>query len=199
METTLGVETNPFCKSERDPKNLRIYVIEIIRSLEADISWWQITVTPLLSYQLGSEGNTGHLYTKQAELIKTISPDVAIIEQTDNAININHGEDVKSLLKELQTDYLTHHAIIPVWRYGDPTNRKRLFIVAFHRRLGPQTQSFQFPKPTFDNHHYPTAANVSVPDNDVPRRFILEGGPIILYTYEKSKPGHIHHLGIYGP
>lgn len=152
-----------------------------------------------LGSKLGSEGNTGHLYTKQAELIKTISPDVAIIEQTDNAININHGEDVKSLLKELQTDYLTHHAIIPVWRYGDPTNRKRLFIVAFHRRLGPQTQSFQFPKPTFDNHHYPTAANVSVPDNDVPRRFILEGGPIILYTYEKSRPGHIHHLGNYGP
>ena len=152
-----------------------------------------------LGSKLGSEGNTGHLYTKQAKLIKTISPDVAIIEQTDNAININHGEDVKGLLKELQTDYLTHHAIIPVWRYGDPTNRKRLFIIAFHKRLGPQTQSFQFPKPTFDDHHYPTAANISVPDNDVPRRFILEGGPIILYTCEKPKPGRIHHLGNYGP
>ena len=86
-----------------------------------------------------------------------------------------------------------------MWRYGDPTNRKRLFIIAFHKRLGPQTQSFQFPKPKFDDHHYPTAANISVPDNDVPRRFILEGGPIILYTCEKPKPGRIHHLGNYGP
>ena len=142
---------------------------------------------------------TPNKYTKQAKLIKTMSLDVAIIEQTDNAININHGEDVKTLLKELQTDYLTHRAIIPMWQYGDPTNRKRLFIVAFHKRLGPQTQSFQFPKPTFDDHRYPTAANVSVLDNGVPRIYILEGGPISFYTCKKPKPGRIHHLGNYGP
>ena len=33
-----------------------------------------------LGSKLGSEGNTSHLYTKQVKLIKTISPDVAIIE-----------------------------------------------------------------------------------------------------------------------
>lgn len=39
----------------------------------------------------------------------------------------------------------------PVWIYGDPTNRKRLMLVAIHERLGP--------------------------DNEVEKEYWLEGAP----------------------
>ena len=84
-----------------------------------------------LGSQLGSDGTTGSLYLKQAELILKISPDAAIIEQIDNVVNINNGKEVKQLISNLQSDYIVHHATIPVWMYGDPTNRKRFLLWHF--------------------------------------------------------------------
>ena len=71
---------------------------------------------------LGSDGETGDLYVKQADLILKISPDAAIIEQTDNAPNINNGEEVNRLIAKLSTDYVVHHTTLSVWQYGDASH-----------------------------------------------------------------------------
>ena len=55
-----------------------------------------------LGSELGGQGKSGNLYAEQAKLILQISPAVAIIEQTDNAININQGKEVKQLISDLQ-------------------------------------------------------------------------------------------------
>jgi site-specific DNA-cytosine methylase len=151
-----------------------------------------------LGSQLGADGATGSLYLKQVELILKISPDAAIIEQTDNVVNINNGREVKQLISDLQSDYIVHHATIPVWVYGDPTNRKRFIIVALHKRLGASAHNYQFPTPTFNDKHYPTAADVAVPDAEVPAEYILEGEPTEVYHWKEPNPGHIHHVGNYG-
>ena len=147
---------------------------------------------------LGSDGETGDLYVKQADLILKISPDAAIIEQTDNAPNINNGEEVKQLIAKLSTDYVVHHTTLSVWQYGDASHRARFFIVALHRRLGRAAHNYNFPTPTFDQQHYHIAADIALPDDEVPAMYVLEGSPVELYEWREPRPGKLHHLGNYG-
>ena len=153
-----------------------------------------------LGNELGADGETGGLYPEQARLILKISPDAAIIEQTDNATNINNGREVKQLISDLQQDYIVHHATVPVWLYGDPSNRQRFIIVALHKRLGAAAHNYQFPTPTFNSSHYPVAADVAVPDAAVPNKYILQGEPQEMYHWREPNPGHTwytQHAGGY--
>lgn len=144
------------------------------------------------------EGNTGWMYIQQAELIQQISPDVAIIEQTDGVMKVSGGEAVKALIHKLSEQYILHQAVVPVWRYGDPSNRKRLVIVAIHTRLGPEAHGFQFPAATYGTERHPIALDVAVPDEDVPTEYVLQGEPTELYPWTEPRPGQIHHIGSYG-
>ena len=49
----------------------------------------------------GMEGSTGYLYVQQAEIILQLSPDVAIIEQTDGVLNIEGGKAAHLLINEI--------------------------------------------------------------------------------------------------
>ena len=57
-----------------------------------------------LSKEEGMEGKTGHIYVQQAEIILQISPDAAIIEQTDNVTNVHDSKEVNLLTKKLSQD-----------------------------------------------------------------------------------------------
>jgi site-specific DNA-cytosine methylase len=54
-----------------------------------------------LGHQQGSKGSTGWMYVKQAEIILKISPDVAIIEQTDGVMRVDDGSAVDLLVDQL--------------------------------------------------------------------------------------------------
>lgn len=151
-----------------------------------------------LGHKQGTGGNTGWMYVKQAEIILRISPDVAIIEQTDGVLRIDDGKAVDLLVDRLSSEYTVHQAVLPVWIYGDPTNRKRLMLVAIHERLGPATQSYKFPAAKYNTKRYPIAMDVAVPDNEVEKEYWLEGAPETLYQWNEPKPGHLHQLGEYG-
>ena len=62
---------------------------------------------------------------------------------TDNSINIHNGSEVDEVIESLSRNYVVHYDLIDVWRHGDPTNRRRLFIVGLHRELGSFAYSFK--------------------------------------------------------
>lgn len=144
----------------------------------------------------GIQGQNGWQYIKQGEIIKQISPEVAIIEQTDGVVE--HTEELRMLFDSLSTDYVIHHSTIPVWIHGDASNRKRFVIVAINRRLGSAAHNYRFPAASYNTQHYHTAADIAIPDNQVPSEYILHGEPTELYAWTQPRPGHIHHLGNYG-
>ena len=98
---------------------------------------------------LGSKGKTGYLYLEQAKWLLTLARrglKAAILEQTASAVNINDGEDVETLLTRLSTAFYVYYAILPVWQYGDVSNRQRLFIILFNKQLGDKGARYKFPR-----------------------------------------------------
>lgn len=144
----------------------------------------------------GIEGENGWQYVKQSKIIKQISPDIAVIEQTDSVTE--YPGEVKLLTDDLSTDYIIHQSNIPVWVHGDASNRRRFFIVAVHKRLGNAAHTYQFPKATYNSQHYHIAADIAVPDDQVPPAYILHGQPTEIYPWNEPRPGQIHHIGNYG-
>ena len=164
-----------------------------------------------LGSKAGEKGKTGHLYVKQAEIIKRISPDAVIIEQSGNAPNINNGAEVKELIKQLKEQYCVHVADrtvskmgdqygLPVWHYGDVTTRVRFIIVAFHKRLGEAALTYHFPQPQFNSRRHPIAADIAVPDSDVPARYLLHGAPDYnqMTNWVEPSAGKAHRVGSFG-
>lgn len=101
-----------------------------------------------------------------------MGPEMVLIEMTANVVNVNGGKDLARLIRDLEAHYIVHHKYISVWRHGDPTNRKRLFIVAVHKRHGLKAAHFKFPKEQLDEEWYPVAADVAIPDDQVPARYV---------------------------
>ena len=131
-----------------------------------------------LGSRKGENGEIEMLYVQQADLILKIQPMVAIFEQTANAIDINDGAEVKSLMDRLSEMYTIHSRIVQVWRYGDPSNRQRLFMVAIHNSLGSRAKQFNFPQGTYDSRRFPTTMDIAEPDEKVTPEYIREGRPI---------------------
>ena len=147
----------------------------------------------------GAEGERGgEMYVWQGKnLICKMGPEVVLIEMTANVVNVNGGKDLSRLIRDLEAQYIVHHKYISVWRHGDPTNRKRLFIVAVHKRHGLKAAQFKFPKEQFDEEWYPVAADVAIPDDQVPARYVLKGTPKKVYAKD-PKPGRMHHVARFG-
>jgi site-specific DNA-cytosine methylase len=117
---------------------------------------------------LGSKGDTGWMFVKQTEIILSKRPQVFRLEISDNAPNVNAGKDVDAVITALSDKYVIYKRMIEVWRFGDPSNRKRLFIVGVDKRLGQVSHDFHWPKPSFDGERVPTARTIAVKDSEIP-------------------------------
>ena len=152
-----------------------------------------------LGSQKGSAGEKGgECYTQQGKWLCVYGSDVVILEQTANARNINGGKDVDALKTELSKSYVVYDKDIDVWKYGDPTSRKRLYIIGIHKRHGDKANHFKWPEERFDDSRYPTAADVAIPDDKVSSEYLLQGEPPTYYPWVDPNPGKLHHLGRYG-
>ena len=152
-----------------------------------------------LGSQKGESGSKGgNLYVWQGHWICRLEPEIAIIEQSDHARKVKNGEAVEKLKQTLSEKYYVHEKIIPVYTMGDCSNRKRLFLIAVHLRHGSKAKDFAFPRPVYNDDRYPIAADVMIPDEDIPEEYILQGEPPIMYKWRDPTPGQIHHLGKYG-
>ena len=94
--------------------------------------------------------------------------------------------------------YVVHQQLISCWRMGDCSTRVRLFLVLFHKRLGPDVQSYTFPAPVYDELRHPVGLDIALPDRDVPRKYILKGGPTQYLDMALPGPGTLHLVARFG-
>ena len=147
----------------------------------------------------GKETERGKLYVKQAEIIKAINPDVAIIEQTNGILQPRHRGAIEELLKALGEQYYTHKEEIAVWKHGDASHRKRFYVVAFNKRTMPNGKQFEFPEGKYNERWYHIARDIAQPDQEVPQEYILTGEePKEIYKQVTTAPGCIEQIGKYG-
>ena len=115
----------------------------------------------------GKDGETGWMYVAQVELFLLKQSKVIRLEMSANALEINDGKEVQQVITKLQTIYNIHTKVLKVWRYGDPTNRERLFIVGTLKRLTTDPAlndiKFEFPPPTHDTTNAPSFVNWQYP------------------------------------
>ena len=96
-------------------------------------------------YSHGRDGDTGWMFTSQVEVIKRQNPRAFCLEMTSNAINVHGGSEVDEVITSLCDKFVVYYDLLDVWRYGDPTSRKRLFIVGLNKDIGDLAYFFQVP------------------------------------------------------
>ena len=204
---------HPIWGSEIDPRMQKMWVDlthssslgDMLRIQPEDVRRPVVIIsgTPCVSFsslghKTGAKDPRGDLYIRQGHLITAIQPEAAILEQSANALEVNDGAEVKALCTILSDKYYVHSATVPVWQFGDATNRIRLFIVAIHKKHGDRAAQYQFPTGTFNDVRYPTAADIAVPDNDVPQEYKLQGKPVTMHEQKEPTPGTMHTIGRFG-
>ena len=125
----------------------------------------------------GDEGETGWMFTEQTTIILQLQPKAFRLEISDNAINVHDGREVMEVVNTLKQQYVVKAAVIPVWHYGDCTSRKRLFIVGFHKDLGPTANAFQFPEPTHNADTLIKFRDIAITDDQVPEEYWRSDSP----------------------
>ena len=73
------------------------------------------------------------MFVEQAKVILARDPKAFCLEMTDNAIDIHQGKEIDSVINQLSKNYTVHYNILQVWHYGDPSSRRRLFIVGMNK------------------------------------------------------------------
>ena len=149
----------------------------------------------------GSSGSTGWMFVEQGSVILNLKPLSFCLEMTDNAIWIHKGHEVNQLINKLQSEYILHYNLIQLWRHGDPTSRRRMFIVGFHKSLGEHASQFTFPEPLFDEFHAPIAAHIAVPDSEVPDEYWIDQSideHMLPRSSKSQKPGDLHLIAQVG-
>ena len=152
----------------------------------------------------GCCGDSGWMFGASASVILCISPDSFIIEQSGNTPNVNSGQELWNLLEELSSEYDIAADVKKLWRWGDPTNRERLFVVGFHKRLGADKNTvkgrgkfFAWPDPVYNPGEAPVYADIAVPDSEVPYEYIRSDS-VPLCEYKEPEPGKLHLIGQIG-
>ena len=119
----------------------------------------------------GRFGETGWMLVDQVRMILQLMPLVVRLEISDFAWQVNGGEEVKCVLKQLREHYVIKHKILEVWDYGDVSTRTRLIIVGFAKQIGSVTEMFEFPAAEYDDDHWHCARDVAVSDEEVPAEY----------------------------
>ena len=154
-----------------------------------------------LGSEYGEEGHSGYLYTKQIKWLITLKKRgmvAAVLEQTSNATTIANGKPVENMLNTLQGHFYVHYATIPVWKYGDVSNRQRLYIILFSKSLGQHGSKYKFPPTRYNTRHYPVGLDIATPDSEVDEEYLICQEPRRLYEWQEPLPGKIHKIGDFG-
>ena len=151
-----------------------------------------------LGNKKGDQGLTGQLFIDQIALIAKVKPLITRLEMVPSALEVHGGREVQAVIDKLsEAGYEVHSAVIDCWKYGDPTARKRLFIVGIREDIARQL-NWSWPSPKFDNNVYPTARDIAVDDDMVPEPYWYRDESL-LTTFDADKatpePGQIQTIG----
>jgi site-specific DNA-cytosine methylase len=95
--------------------------------------------------RLGADGDSGWMFVEQTTVILKLQPWAFTLEISDHATEVNNGREVNEVINRLNRKYVLYTRLIQVWRYGDPSNRKRLFMVGILKELGQAAYEFVWP------------------------------------------------------
>ena len=118
------------------------------------------------------------MYVEQLKIILTLLPLTFRLEISDNALKVNDGKEVQTILDQANLAYHTRLQVLHVCANGDGSNRSRLFVCGFRQVSGmlQAIKKFTFPLPTFNSitNNVQTqkycARDWAVPDDCVPSR-----------------------------
>ena len=89
-------------------------------------------------------------------------PKCFCFEISDNAVNVDGGNEVRKVKARLEERCILFCKRLVVWRYGDPSTRKRLFMVGFHYKLGHAAREFKWRDYAYSEDTVPTARCIAV-------------------------------------
>jgi site-specific DNA-cytosine methylase len=123
----------------------------------------------------GSRG--GSLFTKQFDAAKAAGATVVVLENVDGVATLDGGIALKQLIDNAAKAGFTQlfHKKITFALFGDPENRSRRVIVAFHDSVVLSKQ-WKWPEPSYENwsldhNNRMCAGEVLFPSTMVPARF----------------------------
>jgi DNA (cytosine-5)-methyltransferase 1 len=91
----------------------------------------------------GFDDERSKSYNKLIEIINKKQPNIIILENVKNLININDGIIFKTILDDLnEINYNVSYSILNVSNFGLPQNRERVFIIGINRNF--QNKYFNF-------------------------------------------------------
>ena len=146
----------------------------------------------------GRYHKTGWMFVKQVDHILTLQPTSIKLEMSEGANDTNDGEEIQMVMDGLSSMYYCHLCRrLPTWKYGDGSNRKRMFIIGFHKvKCGEQAKYFTYPSPTCMEGYYPIAADYAVPDEMVPQDYwVYEPvGEVRMKPWRDPRVGELHKI-----
>jgi len=102
----------------------------------------------VMGKQLGTQDQRGLLWPRQLALFKVKQYPVIVLENVPGIMVVQSGANFRVMLQGLKDmGYTVFHGLFQMWRYNSPTNRIRLFIVAFHPSVSAAAQHFTWPQP----------------------------------------------------
>ena len=120
---------------------------------------------------LGMDGETGWMFTEQTKVILRVKPKIFRLEITDYALDVHSGLEVKSVCEDLSHMYHVQQQLIPVWKYGDPTARVRLFIIGVRLDIKDLRGEYTFPNYTTQAGECLTLREIAQSDDEVPQEY----------------------------
>lgn len=116
--------------------------------------------------RLGRHGEVGYLYVWLVKFIMYRQPLVWVSELSDFADQVNNGEDVAMIIEQTRHDYVVYKMMLRMCEYGDPSHRKRLVLVGFHRSFAG-ADAWRQPTGRYSQHHAHTGRDIAEPDDAI--------------------------------
>ena len=119
---------------------------------------------------LGSMGKTGWMVPACGPVLLRIESACVVFEFTWNIVNVRGGEALNRLKACLRIKYKLFQKEIRVITLGDPSNRKRLFLVGFLEKLYCDSNvEFKWPEALCNDEWFPTVKDLGVSDDQIPK------------------------------
>ena len=166
------------------------------------VSVWVITM-PCENYArsgnwLGSHGKTGWMWTAVFDWVIACKPKAFLSEQSDNAINVNHGADLALIREKVADLYVVHVFVVPLAQYGVPSHRARLFLVGL-LRTDAGAAEFVPPGAEYGEHNRFCLDDVLEADSLVPPDKWFNTKLRTMYKYVIPPFGEIQKIGRLAP
>ena len=88
-------------------------------------------------------------------------------------------------MEKLKSYLHVTYAVILVLRFGDVSNRKRLYIIAISKSAGAHAAKFKFPNGKYIDKRHAIGLDIAVPDNQVQEKYITHQEPRLTYRWRE--------------